>query len=180
MLVAIASVAIGFFVFTSGTKSPPDARGAATPAATHPATTPAKHHPAAPRCPPPLALEHLQVGAMSSECAGPAQYKSDPRNKYYSYFAWEMTYAGRQVQLVVTGGPLHMPVTSQVSPSTAAVSSSGTKLADVDLYDNASGTKSFATSGTVRLSPTGAVTFEHVKVPYRGKTVVINGHMASD
>lgn len=172
VLVAAAAVAVSFLIFTSGTKSPSPASAAA------PATkTPAKPKAA---CPPPLALEHLQIGSMTSECVGPAQYKSDPRSKYYSYFAWELTYAGRQVQLVVTGGPLHMPVTSRVSADLAAVSSSGTKLADVDLYDNASGTKNFATSGTVRLNPSGAVTFEHVKLRFRGMPVVIDGHLAPD
>jgi len=173
-LAAVAAVAVGLAVFFSGqggnvkasqtTSVPPPLR--TTPAAT----------PAAPTCPPPTKLEHLTIGAMDHECAGPAQYKSDPNNKYYSYFAWELPYAGRQVQLVVTGGPLHgSTLHATVSPSTAAVSSSGGKLADVDLYDNASGTKNFAKSGSVTLHPSGAVTFQHVVVMVDGTQRVIQG-----
>ena len=55
------------------------------------------------------------------------------------------------------------------------MSASGGKLADVDLYDNASGTKNFAKSGSVTLHPNGSVTFQHVVVTVDGSQRVIQG-----
>lgn len=175
VLAAVVAVALGVYFLTSGSKAPVSAPS--TPAQSTPAPAPAKKS-SAPTCPPPLKLEHLTIGSMDHECAGPAQYKSQPGNPYYSYFAWELTYAGRQVQLVVTGGPLKGAVhTAAVSPNVSAVSSSGGKLADVDLYDNASGKKNFATSGSLTLDPKGSVRFHHVEVMFEGKKTLIQGLM---
>ncbi len=174
LIAAVAVTLIAFLYFTSGSSKGP-VRTASTPSSTASTTTSARKAPSG--CPPPLQLEHLDIGSMSSECAGPAQYKSDPRNKYYSYFAWELSYHGHDVQLVVTGGALTMPVTSKVSPDVAAVSASGTKLADVDLYDNGTQTKNFASSGSVGLNPNGAVVFDDVHVKFDGANVEIHGRM---
>ena len=174
-LAAVVAVALGVYFLTSGSSKAPVSAPPSTPAPTAPA--PARKS-SAPTCPPPLKLEHLTVGAMDHECAGPAQYKSQPTSPYYSYFAWEFTYGGRQVQFVVTGGPLKGAVhTAAVSPNLSAVSSSGGKLADVDLYDNASGKKSFATTGTLTLDPRGSVRFRHVEVMFEGKKTLIQGRL---
>ncbi|HZQ82675.1 MAG TPA: hypothetical protein VFB25_11940 [Gaiellaceae bacterium] len=187
LVAAAAAVAISFFVFTSGTKSPQSAPAANVPTALRPPTTTTETAPAvtpAAACPAGTVAASLTIKlgphTFTNECVGPAQYKSDPRNPYYSYFAWETMLDGRDVQIVITGGHLTGTVTSKVSPSTAAVSASGTKLADVDVYDNATNTKNFATTGSVRLSPSGNAWFDAVTLRFQGKELTLNGKLPAN
>ena len=97
---------------TPTTSAAPTTEPVTTTAATPAAAPTAKAQP----CPPPSQVVYVQIDVGGHEyrrqCVGPAQYKSDPRNAAYSYFAWETMLAGRDMQIVVTGGPLTMPVTS--------------------------------------------------------------------
>jgi hypothetical protein len=107
---------------------------------------------------------------MTVRCAGPAQYASDPTNAAYSYFAAELVYMHRTVQLVVTGPPITAQTSMPVAPTW-----SSTTGAVVDLYDNSSANEYLASSGSVVLDTNGWVTFSAVQVTFMGRPTMISG-----